>query len=373
MGLRHPRRFSNVSIRRFGVEMSEAHFRNFEEHLLAMGLAEIPEGSPELAKRTKEPSRAAPPSSEPRKQNAQVPHWQICDPAAVFSAAYRLIRPGKVLFKILVLALIPGVPMALYVIFRHDTEFRLDLRTLGEQIGYLGGLLFGLGLANFLRCVVQGIVCAHYQVVPRAFGIKLRRGVLPRFYIDKSKVRRLGRSAKLWIYGTALLLRLFFIVGGTLLWMFSKDAGHLMPFIAVTLAHTGLIGLILQLLPVGNHDGYRWLITFFNLPPRMIALAVTVLRYRIRGKPLPDTLAGARGTRYLLYALFLIVAILYGGYHITLRLADGLTQAFPDILGRATWYFFLAILRLLRDSMGSRSVYAPALEVGNSRQRRARS
>ena len=42
--------------RRFGVEMSEAHFRNFEEHLLAMGLAEIPEGSPELATRTKEPS-----------------------------------------------------------------------------------------------------------------------------------------------------------------------------------------------------------------------------------------------------------------------------------------------------------------------------
>ena len=62
-------------------------------------------------------------------------------------------------------------------------------------------------------------------------------------------MRLLGRSAKLWIYGTSLLLRLFFIVGGTLLWMFSKDAANLLPLIAVTFAQAGLIGLILATAP----------------------------------------------------------------------------------------------------------------------------
>jgi putative peptide zinc metalloprotease protein len=328
----------------FGVEMTEEHFRNFEEHLLTMGLATIAEGASESPLKSEERSapEPGPPAAERKKTSA--PYWKICDPASFFSAAYRFVRPFNVLFRILVLSLIPGVPIALYAIFRHDTDFRLDLRTLHAQIGYLGGLLFGLILANLVRCIVQGVVCAAYQVAPRAFGIKLRRGVLPRFYIDKSKVRRLGRSPKLWIYGTSLLLRLFFIVGGTLLWMFSKDAATLLPLIAVTLAQAGLIGLIIQLLPVENHDGYRWLITFFNLPQKMIGLAATVFRYRIQGKPLPDTLAGVRGTRYLLYALFLIAAITYGGYRIAVLLADTLTQTFPDLLGRATWYVFLAFL-----------------------------
>ena len=328
----------------FGVKMTEEHFRNFEEHLLTMGLAEITEGI--LGSPSKSEERPAPEVGTPAaaKKKTHIPYWKICNPAPFFSAAYGFVRPFNVLFRILVLSLIPGLPIALYAIFRHDTDFRLDLRTLHAQIGYLGGLLFGLVLANLVRCIVQGVVCAGYQVAPRAFGIKLRRGVLPRFYIDKSKVRLLGRSPKLWIYGTSLLLRLFFIVGGTLLWMFSKDAANLLPLIAVTFAQAGLIGLILQLLPVDNHDGYRWLITFFNLPQKMIGLAATVFRYRIQGKPLPDTLAGGRGTRYLLYALFLIVAITYGGYRIAVLLADALTQIFPGLLGRATWYVFLAFL-----------------------------
>jgi putative peptide zinc metalloprotease protein len=340
--------------RRFGVEMTEEHFRNFEEHLLAMGLAEITAAVPEPAAKSEEPSAAAIRTRAAAEKKTHIPYWKICNPAPFFSAAYGFVRPLNVLFRILVLALIPGVPMALYVIFRHDTDFRLDLRTLGAQIGYLGGLLFGLISANFVRCVVQGVVCAHYQVVPQAFGIKLRRGVMPRFYIDKARVRRLGRSAKLWIYGTSLLLRLFFIAGGTLLWMFSKDAGNLMPLIAVTFAQTGLIGLILQLLPVDNHDGLRWLIAFFNLPPKVIWLAATVLKYRIQGKPLPDTLAGGRGTRYLLFALFLIIATTYGGYRIAVGLADAVTQGFPDILGRATWYVLLVGLAyfVFRWAMG---------------------
>jgi hypothetical protein len=40
----------------------------------------------------------------------------------------------------------------------------------------------------------------------------------------------------------------------------------------------------------------------------------------------------------------LIVAITYGGYRIAVLLADTLTQIFPGLLGRATWYVFLAFL-----------------------------
>ena len=183
----------NRFYRHFGAEMTEEHFRSFEEHLLAMGLAEMTEAVPEPAAKIGDPSavaiRMGPVAA--RKKGPILYAGKSAIPRRFFppptvSSALSMCFSG---FSSL--GLIPALPMALYVIFRHDTEFRLDLRTLGAQIGYLGGLLFGLGFANFMRCIVQGVVCAHYQVAPQAFGIKLRCGVVPRFYIDKAKVRQL--------------------------------------------------------------------------------------------------------------------------------------------------------------------------------------
>ena len=71
------------------------------------------------------------------------------------------------------------------------------------------------------------------------------------------------------------------------------------------IAQAGMIGLVLQLVPIETTDGYRWLVTFFNLPPNMIFFALEVLKFRIRGKPLPLSLAGGRGIRYFFIRFFL--------------------------------------------------------------------
>ena len=327
--------------RRFGVEMTEVHFRNFEEHLLAMGLAE----SAPLPKEQKpEHSAKEAPVETPVSRERRNPRWKLFNPERIFNFLLRIVLPFRSLVTFLLWTLVPSVAVSFYLIFRHWTEFRVFLASFVEVLGYFGGLLFGLMAANLVRCLVQGVVCAYYQLTPSEFGIKLRRGVLPRFYIEKDRVRRADRSTRLWIYGTAILVRLVFITLGAFLWILFKDSNTLLPFIAVMIAQVGMIGLVLQLVPIETTDGYRWLVTFFNLPPNMIFIALEVLKLRIRGKPLPLSLAGGRGVRYLLYSLFLITVLTLGAYKITIGLAQGLSQVFPNILGRATDYVFLAII-----------------------------
>jgi putative peptide zinc metalloprotease protein len=331
----------NRFYRRFGVEMTELHFRNFEEHLLAMGLAEtVPFSNAEKTERSAKEAPLVSPVPRERRN----PRWKLFNPEKMFNFLLRIVLPFRFLIRFLLLTLVPGVVVSFYLIFRHWTEFRVFLTSFAEVLGYFGGLLFGLIAANLVRCLVQGVVCAYYQLTPSEFGIKLRRGILLRFYIEKDRVRRADRSTKLWIYGTAILVRLVFITVGALFWILFKDSNTLLPCIAVTIAQAGMIGLVLQLVPIETTDGYRWLVTFFNLPPNMIFIALEVLKLRIRGKPLPLPLAGGRGIRYLLYSLFLVTVLTIGAYNITIGLAQGLSQVFPSILGRATDYVFLAVI-----------------------------
>lgn len=329
--------------KRFDAEMSLEHFHGFEEHLLSMGLAR-----PAAPKIVLPPASAPPPAAEEKPAapggSASNPRWKLFNPARIFEAMLRAVMPVRFLFILAVLALIPGFPAALFMIFRHSAEFRVELMTLSMSLGYFGGLLFSLLAANFIRCVVQGVVCAYYGITPQAFGIKLRRGILPRFYIDKGRVRSRDRHTKLWIYGTSILIRLFFVAIGAAVWAMFKGNQTLIPAIAVTMAQAGMIGIVLELLPLETTDGYRWLVNYFNLPPNMIFLAFKVGYMRLTFKPLPDTMKGWKGFRYLLYSLILIAGLTLGSIKIIEQISKGFMQAFPDIFGRATQYILIAVI-----------------------------
>lgn len=328
---------------RFGMEMSPEHFRSFEEHLLSMGLAQavVPEEALASLAAASKAKNQEKPSGSSRDPN---PKWKLFNPEHVFNRLLRIILPFRPLVILSIFALIPFFPMALFVIFRHSTDFIIELVTLSAKLGYIGGLIFSLLAANFVRCVIQGIVCAYYDLSPTAFGFKLRRGILPRFYIEKSRVRAQDRKTKLWIYGTSILVRVYFVVCGVGVWALFKDSPTLIPALGVTMAQAGLIGIVLELLPLETTDGYRWMVNFFNWPPNMILLAFQVLYCRVTGRGVPDTLKGWRGWRYTVYAMILIVALTMGSIKIVEQLASGFTRSFPNIFGRATQYILIVVI-----------------------------
>jgi putative peptide zinc metalloprotease protein len=325
----------------FGLEISPDHLRLFQEHLLAVGLARR---SAPLAD-----APAAPQGSTPTAGSggSVTPAWKLFNPEKIFVALARVTRPLNPLVWLSLRALWIGVPAAFFVLFRYSADINVDLRAVAGQLGYLGGLLFGLITANLLRCVVVGIVLARYGIPPRAFGIKLRRGVLPRFYVEKSRIRGMGRNEKLWIYGTAILVRLYIIVIGISVWSLFKDTTSVLPSVAVMMVQAGIIGLIMQLLPIETTDGYRWFVTYFNLPPNMLFIGAKVFALRIQGRPLPSSLSNGAGLRYFLYGFLLVTVLVLGSVHIIGRISEGLFQTAPDLLGRATPYIIVVVVGFL--------------------------
>jgi putative peptide zinc metalloprotease protein len=333
---------------RFGMEMRPEHFHDFEEHLLSMRLA-VPAPA---ASSTEAPAEKAGSDREASPDPEGSSGWKLFNPERLLIRLEELTRPLLPLVRLSLLALIPAFPAALYVIFRYGVEFRVELVSVSAQLGYLGGLLFTLLTANFARCVVQGIVCAHFGLAPKAFGIRLLRGILPRFYIGKEQVRGQDRRTKLWIYGTSILVRIYLVVLGTLVWALFKNSPTLIPSFGVMIVQAGLIGLVIQLLPFQTTDGFRWLVNYFHLPPNMIVVAITVLTARLTGRELPDTLRGWRGGRYLLYALLLVTALTFGLIMVVNHIASGLARSFPDLFGRATPYILVVVVAFLMVRWG---------------------
>lgn len=327
---------------RFGMEMTPEHLRSFEAHLLTVGIAQpsVPgeSGAPETAGVKNREEKKSDNTTDPN------PKWKLFNPEQAFNRLLKITLPFRPLVILSIFALIPLFPLALFVIFRHSSGFLIELATLSAKLGYIGGLLFSLLAANLVRCIIQGIVCAYYKLSPSDFGFKLRRGILPRFYIEKRRVRGQDRKTKLWIYGTSILVRIYFVVVGVGIWALFKDSPTLIPALAVTMAQAGLIGLVLELLPLETTDGYRWLVNFFNWPPNMILLAFQVLYCRVTRRGVPDTLKGWRGWRYTVYAVILIVVLTLGSIKIVEQLAAGLTQSFPNIFGRATQYILIVAI-----------------------------
>ena len=334
--------------RQFGLEMTKEQFHSFEEHLLAMGLAESVEAP---AVSTSAYQRGGTDEGEKeesvRRKKSEDPRWPLLNPAQAFELLLQIVGPVRVAFKLLVLALIPGLPTAIYLIIRHSEDYQSALRALRGELGYFGHLIFTLFAANLLRCVIQGVLCGYYKTPVQEFGIRLRFGIIPRFYIDRTGVGRLDRSAKLWIYGSSLLLRLFLITAGTLVWFLFQGGGHLLGAYGVLLAQAGIIGLIIISLPVRNSDGFRWLVTYFRLPPDMIRTAFEVFLRVIRRRPLPASLSRSQVRKYFLYALAITVFWSLLAVKVTLSIVAGVEETFPGIFGRATPFIVAGVVAAL--------------------------
>lgn len=336
---------------RFAMGMSLESFHSFEEHLLAMGLARAPMASEEPAASLEAPVAssiaALPPAvqaDEPLLRETRNPRWTVFNPKEMFGALLRFALPFMPLWRFVLWSLIPGFPVAVYALVVNWTAFVEGLQSMRFLLGYFGTMFLVLFVANFCRCILQGTVCAYYGVPPRAFGLKLRRGILIKFFISRDKVAGLPRSAKLWIYGVCLIMRLAFLVYGTFLWLILKDADSLLTIVALALAHSGIIGLILELLPLETTNGYRWLTNFFGLPTNMLFIALRVLGRRIQGQPLPVSLEGERGVRYLLYSFILVSIFAFGAYKITDGVLRAVMEIFPNVFGRATSAIFLTFI-----------------------------
>ncbi len=262
--------------------------------------------------------------------------WPLVDPSGLFTVLNAALSPLRLFWLAALIALIPALPLALLTVLQNQHLLWLDLAAVGQSRSYFARLVFSLFAFNLLRCLIQGTLIAHYGGAARAFGIRLRFGIIPRFFIDKSAIRKFDRHAKLWTYGSNPLFRVALIVIGAFTWFIFRGSGTQLAANAIVLTHAALISLLLVCLPVRASDGYRWLMTYFRLPLTTMKLAVLTLSAQVTRRQLPTSVSPQQRRRLLFYGIALIIFWVFAFVRISGHIIAGLTATFPNIFGGAT-------------------------------------
>lgn len=273
--------------------------------------------------------------------------WTLFDPQRIFHILEKITRPFRVFFLLLSYSLFVGLPLALFTFFDNQHLMSRDLALLGESRSYFGRLIFTLLTLNVLRCLIQGTVCTYYGGTVRRFGIRLRFGIIPRFFVDKSSITKFDRGAKLWSWGSNLLFRLVLIVVGVLTWYVTRGSGTELSVNAIILCHAALISFILISLPFRAADGYRWMVTYFRLPLTLFKMALGTLVSTVTGRQLPTTVSAKERRRLLLYAVAIVTFWTYAFIRVSSAISAGLVSSFPEIFGEATEFLVVSIVVIL--------------------------
>jgi putative peptide zinc metalloprotease protein len=359
--------------RYFGNSMTEEALQQTAEHVWALGLAEKVTTRSKALVAKESVTGIGPLSSEDEEivqyngeskssterensfvdeeegpddeDEARAYHWRLFNPEKYFDYVLKAVLPFKRLLMACHWLLIVGFPWALYTQLTQLDAIAHDLKAVGSVFAYIGQLILTLLTLSFARATVEGAICAYHGAKITQFGFRLHAGVIPRFWVDRSRVRHLGRTAKLWIYSATLLLKMYVITIGTAIWYAFRGSGTLCGALVVELVQIAMIDLFVIMIPVFKDDGSRWLTTFFGLPPRTIDIAGQILASYITKKPLPRTIPTKQRILYVGFSVLLTLTWCIAFIKVSGTIGRGVLDTFPDIFGQVTpWAIFAIIL-----------------------------
>lgn len=268
--------------------------------------------------------------------------WYWFNPTPLLRVIDTLFSPLRPFMGVLVWLLLPAILVGGTIFFKNQDLLWQDIERSRSPGSYIGTLLFHLVTINLASRLAIGTVCAHYGGEVKEFGLRLRFGLIPRFYIDASSANRFDRRAKLWTYGTALLLRITLFLVGIFTWIVFRGSSTQLAIAGISMAQAGFIGFIIVSAPVRASFGYRWFTTLIRQPANLLQRAFAVFGATIRRKPLPSTISLKSRFVLWMYALLLVCCWGFIAIKITTSIASGLNSTFPDVFGRATPFLLVA-------------------------------
>jgi len=346
----------------FNKPISETDVQGFAEEIEKLGLGERVNGTKPSKQEKSQRKKASLVESgtepvvgeessersteEDDEDSTRVTRYRLVDPSGFFSWAARLLGWIQVFAWPLSIALIAGGITGIWLLFSRQNELTADQQAAGMQaLPYLGKLVLTLFTLNFLRCLVQGIVLTKMGGQVEEAGIRMRFGLIPRFYIDRSALRQLERGKRMWCYASTVLTRLGMLAGGGAMWLTFQPTSARLAGLGILFLHAGFIGLLLVTVPLRGSDGFKWLCTWRGWPDNLIQQALQIGVRFVQRKPIP--VSRSRAFWMLLYAAVLIGTWTTFLLWFAARMADGLNETFPDIFGRSTEFILLAVILVM--------------------------
>ncbi len=307
---------------RFGLAITESELEQFYQEMAGLGLLE----SSDLAPSDEAPNVATDPSADrvelDEDDQPGVPYrWALLNPHQRLSALARKLawlRHG-------VWLLIPGVPLALLILIFNQPQYQFALKAIADPgLHLLFKLVFGLFVINLLSKLAQGLSCVYCGGRAEQFGIRLAYGLIPRFFVSK-RLQGLGRESRLWVAGSALLVKLALFVVGIVLWRLLLGSSGALSSYSFVVGHMALGAFLFTANPLWRADGYIWLAHFLRMP-RLRERAFQVLGLYWRGRRPPAGLPSSEKYSLLGYAvasiafIVIVVALVLLGLAIRLEL-----------------------------------------------------
>lgn len=280
--------------------------------------------------------------------NNAIPHWSIISNAEPFFAnIVTILRPLLVIYPLSLWALIPVFIIALTLWFQQRLLIAESLN-FGHKIGSFL-VMFGLSLLliNLVTKVGRGIIANHYGAKVNDFGMLIRWGFVPRFYLKIKNINNLNKQRQLLVYSSPLYFRSFLFILGTFLWYFNLGNGNSLSAWGLLFAIMGLASFIQTAMPLRPASSGARIIAILmnksaNYPRQLFKRSLSNLFHKNQSKPLTFK-------EFLIVLSGLIVTILLCliVINISMRFALGLTRSFPNIFGRGTYHIILFILLFL--------------------------
>ncbi len=304
--------------------------------------------------------------------------WSLSNPDSFFIFLIRILKPFKPLLNILIVALIPGLLLALFIVFNNYSVLRSNRAVFGNS--FLLHILLNVTLINLTSKLSQGIIITYYGGIIKEFGLKLRWGFIPRFQISKNQIWRLKREEQLWAFGIPLILRLFIFVLGILTWYVNRQTESGLKNWALYLGYMGLITFLFDSSPLWPSNGYGWIIAYFRLSPKLLKQNLRVWEMMLNRRPLPKHLSAKEKIRLQVFTLVMVIAWAFLALRIARRFGFHLLRSIsPGILSEGAKVLLLCVsfgiaLRwwLARLEKTKKSKKQGSQKVGRSRLRQSR-
>ena len=187
--------------------------------------------------------------------------WQSSDPVNTLKLFNRLGNSVTSTFRIIGYSLWLIFPAALLTLLNNTSRLEYDYTTyVVSEIPNLFGLLGIAGLQASLANITTGVISQTYKNPPKSIKLGLLFGFIPKIVIEL-KAEYLTAKQRSIMYASALKMRMIILSLSIYIWHASHGFGNNLPFYTIIFIMTGIIGLLVDLLPLWPSPGYYLLIT----------------------------------------------------------------------------------------------------------------
>ena len=293
--------------KQFGLSVSENNLERFARELASYGLLEAPEIT-----RTESFEAGSAVETETSKKSEfkyGITIWSASNPERFLIGLGSLLSP----LRFLVWSILPLFTLACAILIQ---DWGIFLEDITNELQFVSKPFIAfptLTLNNFTSRGLQTIAATYFGAKTRYLKLFLFLGVIPRLLVDRNLIWMLSRKGKLWSFATPILVRVFLLSIGVLLWHQNRAFSTNLATWAQTLILVNCIGLVIETNPFWVSrvsSGLGWLLTYFSVDPKIFQRSQQLWQLVLQRKQLPTLLTRGKILFLLCYGGMALIASL---------------------------------------------------------------